>query len=67
MEQAERSDDAPLDLLWGGEAIAQALKLKKRRSVYGMLEAGTIPARKIGKVWVASRAKLKEHFEQVSA
>ena len=52
-----------LDLLWGAEAIAKHLNLKNRRQAFHMLENGQIPARKVGSQWVASRDKLKRHFD----
>lgn len=53
-----------LDLLWGAEAIAKALNLKNRRQAFHMLESGLLPGvKKIGGQWVASRKRLREHFE----
>lgn len=56
-----------LDLIWGAEAIAKALNLKSRRQAFVLLEQGAIPAKKVGKSWVASRAELKRHFESAAA
>lgn len=55
-----------LDLLWGAAAIAAFLG-RTRRQTFGMLEAGELPARKVGARWVASRKKLREHFEEIAA
>jgi hypothetical protein len=52
-----------LDLIWGAQAIAEALNLKSRRQAFVLLEQGALPARKVGKSWVVSRAALKRHFE----
>lgn len=54
--------DDTLDLIWGATAIGQVLSLKNRRQAFYLLETGAIPARKVGGQWVASRAKLREHF-----
>ena len=51
-----------LDLIWGAAAIAAALG-RTARSVYHLLEAGELPARKVGGRWVASREALRQHFE----
>ena len=51
-----------LGLIWGAAAIAAALGVTER-ACFHMLEAGKLPARKIGGRWVASRRKLIEHFE----
>lgn len=52
----------PLDLVWGAKAIGAAIG-KTPRATFHMLEKGQIPARKVGEQWVASRQKLREHFE----
>jgi hypothetical protein len=52
-----------LDLLWGATAIA-AMIGKTRRATFHLLENGQIPARKIGNQWVASKQKLRQHFEE---
>jgi hypothetical protein len=51
-----------LDLLKGAAAIASYLGLTERQ-VYHYLEAGNLPAKKVGKVWIASPKKLREFFE----
>jgi hypothetical protein len=45
------------DVLWGAEAIADAIGQSTRQTFY-MLERGMIPAKKIGKKWCASRRAL---------
>ena len=52
-------DNENRDVLWGALAIARAIN-KSERSVFHLLEAGLLPARKVGKCWVASRRKLIE-------
>jgi hypothetical protein len=52
------------DLLWGVAEIAAELKLT-RRQAYHQLEARSIPARKQMGRWIASRRKLREHFENL--
>jgi hypothetical protein len=51
-----------LDLLWGAEAIGAAIN-KSPRQAFELLTKGLLPARKVGKRWVASRRKLRELFE----
>ena len=59
---AETKPGTGLDLLWGAAAIAAELNLKSRRQAFHLLETGALPARKIGKQWVASREKLRQHI-----
>lgn len=56
----------PLDLIWGASAIAAALKTNERK-VYFLLENGLLPARKIGRQWVARRSAIEAMFAEVSA
>jgi hypothetical protein len=51
-----------LDLVWGADEIAKFIG-RPRRQTYHMLENRHIPARKAGGIWVASRSKLRAHFE----
>jgi len=55
-----------LDLVWGAANIARLIG-KTPRATFHLLEGGKIPARKIGATWVASRRKLREHFEGAAA
>jgi hypothetical protein len=57
------SDSTPLreDVLIGAQAIADELGVDLRR-LYHMLEKGSLPARKAGGIWVASRSKLRAFF-----
>jgi hypothetical protein len=54
------------DLLWGAAAIARELGVT-RGKVFYYLETGTIPSKKIGGIWVGSRAALHEHFRGAAA
>ena len=67
MENKVGTDHQEMDLLWGAAAIAKHLNLKNTRQAFHLLESGALPARKVGKSWVASRARLREHFSQVTA
>ena len=51
------NDEEVPDLVWGASAIAKAIG-RPPRAVFHMLEAGHLPARRIGGRWVASRRKL---------
>lgn len=57
--------ESELNLIWGGTAIAKAIG-KSRRATYGMLEAGTLPAKRVGGQWCVSRKTLAEFFEGAS-
>jgi hypothetical protein len=67
VQNATENKGENLDLIWGAEAIATALNLKSRRQAFHMLEQGMIPARKVGKTWVASREALRRHFDTATA
>jgi hypothetical protein len=47
------------DILWGAEAIAAAIQ-RDRSSTFHLLNAGALPAKKVGGRWCASRRKLRE-------
>jgi hypothetical protein len=51
--------DSPIDLdapIWGAEEIAHAIR-RTTPQAYMLLEAGRIPARKIGKTWMTTRRR----------
>lgn len=60
------SDPESLDLLWGVRAIALFIR-RTERQTYEALVKGELPARQVNGRWVASRKKLREHFEGVEA
>jgi len=45
------------DVLWGAAKIGEVIG-KSPRATFHLLEAGLLPAKKIGKQWCASRRKL---------
>lgn len=49
------------DLLYGAAAIAAELGLRKHQAIW-RLNHGQLPARRLGRVWVASRAALRAHM-----
>lgn len=49
------------DILWGVEDIAKAIG-RTRRAAYHVLDAGELPARKVGGRWCASRQRLIAHL-----
>ncbi|TPP07033.1 helix-turn-helix domain-containing protein [Rhizobium glycinendophyticum] len=52
---------APLDLIWGAAEIAQLIG-RSERAVFGMLENGELPAKKVSGRWVIERSKLIAFF-----
>jgi hypothetical protein len=50
-------DDANGDIIWGATEIAKVIS-RSERSTFYLLERGTLPARKVGRLWSASRATL---------
>jgi hypothetical protein len=57
MSSVGENDDEKSDVLWGASAIGRAIG-KPRRATFHLLESGHLPARKIGRQWVASRRRL---------
>ena len=62
LADGESSSDVAL---WGVRAITAAVNdysdpPLKERQVYYMLEAGHLPAKKVGRKWVGSRLRLRE-------
>ena len=53
--------EVKLSAIWGAKAIAAEIGVSVR-SVYWMLESGTLPARKVGDRWVADRSVLNNFF-----
>jgi hypothetical protein len=49
------------DVVWGGEAIAKVIK-RKPAATFHLLERDQLPARKVGKMWVASRSRLLSYL-----
>ena len=60
------SNNTELDLIWGTKAIASEINLTERQTFY-MLETGKLPARKIGRKWVANRKVLHALFDEEGA
>ncbi|MBN9333270.1 MAG: DNA-binding protein [Devosia sp.] len=58
----ETQDHVPLDLVWGAAAIARVIG-RSTKATYHMLEAGNLPARQVGRRWVASRKILEAFIE----
>jgi hypothetical protein len=54
------------DLLWGAEAIGAAINRSARHAFY-LLEAGLLPAKKVGGRWVAQRGKLRAALTEGAA
>jgi hypothetical protein len=51
----------PSDIVWGGENIAKVID-RSTRATFHMLEQGHLPARKVGRLWSASRRRLLAHL-----
>ena len=62
MEDVSIADDR----LIGVSAIAKFRGEAKRRTSY-LLETGQLPAGKEGRIWVASKRRLRLHHEQLTA
>lgn len=53
-------------LIWGAKAIAQTID-RDPRAVFSMLEKGLLPAKKVGRRWVAQEALLRRAFGEDQA
>lgn len=53
--------DNSSDILWGAERIAQVIG-RPIRPTFFLLERGYLPAKKVGKLWCASRRRLLAHL-----
>ena len=51
------------DVIWGAAAIGVEIGTDLR-ATYHLLETKKIPARKVGKVWTASRSRLRQFFQE---
>jgi hypothetical protein len=51
------NDDQASDVIWGADAIAKVIGRSARATFY-MLGNGTLPAKRVGGRWCASRRKL---------
>jgi hypothetical protein len=52
-----RTDDNS-DIIWSARGIARAIN-RNERATYHLLQQGRLPARRVGKQWVASRNELR--------
>jgi hypothetical protein len=57
------ADTLASDLIWGAQAIGIEIGVGPRRAFH-ILQSGTVPAKKVGALWVASRAALRRHFTE---
>ena len=55
--------DVAGDVLRGVKEIAAFIGVTKRRGLY-LLETKRIPAGKEGRIWIASRQALREHYRR---
>ncbi|HEV7255757.1 MAG TPA: DNA-binding protein [Mesorhizobium sp.] len=56
-----KAEIAPLDLVWGVNAIAQLIG-RTDRQTFHMCQTGELPARKVGNRWVIERSRLAAVF-----
>lgn len=50
-----------LDLIWGADEIAKVIG-RSTRATFHMLDSGELPAKKVGRRWVAERGQLAAFF-----
>ena len=54
----DQESKAPGNVLWGAKAIGEEIGKNTRQTFY-VLETGRLPAQRIGRQWVTTRAQLK--------
>ena len=54
------------DKIEGVTQIAKFIVSNERRTQY-LLETGQIPAGKLGRLWIASKKRLREHYENITS
>ena len=59
-------DDKNDKFLWGAKAIAEEIDAELRPTFH-MLEQGYLPATKVGRVWMTSRSRLRQFFDDKMA
>lgn len=60
------ASDEDLKPIWGAEDIGKVIN-RSTRQTFALLEAGELPAKKIGGRWVSTKQKLRRLFEEISA
>lgn len=61
MQGNKVATDEP-DAVWGASAIGRVIN-RSAKQTFHLLESGSLPARKVGGSWVASRRRLRELIE----
>jgi hypothetical protein len=62
----ETDNGRSLDLIWEVKAIAKLIG-RTERQTFHLLDAGLLPAKKVGGRWVADRGKLLRFFMEDAA
>jgi hypothetical protein len=60
--QHENQQADQLDIIWGAKAIGEFIGLNEREVCY-QADRSLLPVKRQGRLLVASRRKLREHFE----
>lgn len=59
MDGSMNHEDQQSDIVWGAEAIGKVIN-QPLPSTFHLLSRGKLPAKRVGRRWVASRKKLIE-------
>lgn len=54
------------DIVWGAAAIGKVIGRSRRKTNY-LLETEALPAKKVGRLWAASRQRLLQHFVEATS
>lgn len=54
------------DIVWGAEDIGEVIQRTPRQTTY-LLEKGRLPAKQVGRLWVASRRRLLRHLVEATS
>lgn len=66
MKSESEHDGEKLDLLWGIKDIATYLGISEREAFY-QAERGNLPVTRVGRRIVASKNRLRAHFDPTTA
>jgi hypothetical protein len=61
VQDSENATNKENDVVWNAGPIGEVIG-KNERATYWLLENGRLPAKKVGRNWVASRKKLLAHL-----
>ena len=62
--KAPSREDSDDPFIWGSRAIAAEINRSNRQAIY-LLQEGRLPAKRVGKLWVARKSALQDFLSEV--